>query len=306
MKPLISYYGGKQKIASKVVAELETIPHTVYCEPFFGGGAVFFARDVSRATNTTHYREAINDNSELLINLYRTIRKYPKEFNRLIQFTPYSQSEHKKAVDILKNHEQHDELEKAWAYYVSINQSFAHKLNHGWRHEVFSKNSASTWATKQSNILPVVNRLKYAYIGCEDALRFIRRWDSPQTLFYLDPPYPNTHLGHYGGYTLDDFQALCDLLDSIQGSYVLSNYPQPIEPKSCQRKIEIKTKMSASGAGKVKADRTRKATDEELGKVERTEVLWICDRSENIREELKDIALRNRKRRPAQQLSLFN
>jgi DNA modification methylase len=38
MKPIISYYGGKQRIASRIVDVLRTIPHTVYVEPFAGSG----------------------------------------------------------------------------------------------------------------------------------------------------------------------------------------------------------------------------------------------------------------------------
>ena len=44
MRTPISYYGGKQRMASKIVALMP--PHTVYVEPFFGGGAVFFAKPV--------------------------------------------------------------------------------------------------------------------------------------------------------------------------------------------------------------------------------------------------------------------
>ncbi|MGE0566949.1 MAG: DNA adenine methylase, partial [Bacteroidia bacterium] len=41
MKTPITYYGGKQNMIKHL---LEIIPtHTSYCEPFFGGGALFFA-----------------------------------------------------------------------------------------------------------------------------------------------------------------------------------------------------------------------------------------------------------------------
>jgi len=40
MKTPISYYGGKQKLVSKI---LQLVPeHKLYCEPFVGGGAVFW------------------------------------------------------------------------------------------------------------------------------------------------------------------------------------------------------------------------------------------------------------------------
>ena len=42
MKTPISYYGGKQQLASKIVSLFPE--HKIYCEPFIGGAAVFFAK----------------------------------------------------------------------------------------------------------------------------------------------------------------------------------------------------------------------------------------------------------------------
>ena len=47
MKTPITYYGGKQTLLKYL---LPLIPqHRMYCEPFFGGGAVFFAKPKSEA-----------------------------------------------------------------------------------------------------------------------------------------------------------------------------------------------------------------------------------------------------------------
>lgn len=61
-KTPISYYGGKQAMLKKI---LPLIPdHVVYVEPFFGGGAVFFAKDKSEV-------EIINDYNSNVANFYR-------------------------------------------------------------------------------------------------------------------------------------------------------------------------------------------------------------------------------------------
>jgi DNA adenine methylase len=120
------------------------------------------------------------------------------------------------------------------------------------------------WANYLDALPDILARFRGVFVACEDALRFIERWDSPDTLFYCDPPYPGTYQGHYAGYTLDDWQRLCAALDACQGSYILSNYPQEIEPQTAQQRIELDAVMSA--AKDVRGEK-------------RVEVLWVCNRS---------------------------
>lgn len=60
MKTPITYYGGKQQMASTILAMIPS--HKIYCEPFFGGGAVFFAKGAS-------FLEVINDKNDLLVGI---------------------------------------------------------------------------------------------------------------------------------------------------------------------------------------------------------------------------------------------
>lgn len=283
MKPAFSYYGGKQRIASRILPHIEAIPHTVYVEPFAGGATLLFAKERRNVSNNGHYREVINDTNDLVINFYRVAQEQKEALSTKIQATLYSQSDYQRAKIICQNPDGYTDLERAWAFYVNINQSFARQLNAGWGTGVKSQNSAASWANRVRNLEEKLDRIKDVHVSSEDALRCIERWDSPQTLFYLDPPYPNTNQGHYDGYSLTDWQRLCDCLDNIAGSYVLSNYPQDVQPKSHQQRVELQAICSASGKGKVgKSNHERgvTASTESLGDRKRTEVLWICDRSQ--------------------------
>ncbi len=71
MNTPITYYGGKQKMASLIVSLIP--PHLLYCEPFVGGGAVFFHKSPSPA-------ECINDYSGHVANFYQVAKSdFPAE-----------------------------------------------------------------------------------------------------------------------------------------------------------------------------------------------------------------------------------
>jgi DNA adenine methylase len=279
MKPPLSYYGGKQRLASRIVNLIESMPHTVYSEPFCGGAAVLFNRTKPVASNSTHYREAVNDKNDLISNFYRVAKLQPTKLFALIDATLYSQIDYKKSIAICKSGEG-TELEKAWAVFVNCNMSFANKMNGGWGTQVKSQNSVFTWQARKTRLEQQLDRLKDVHIGNEDAIRFIDRWDSPTTLHYCDPPYVDTNCGHYGGYGQENLDKLIDKLSNCLGSFVLSGYSLTEAPHgwSC---IEIPITSSASGKGKVGRDRTD-GVIHDYGDRSRVEKLWYLDRSKQL------------------------
>lgn len=147
MKPLISYYGGKQRIASKILPHFPK--HTVYVEPFAGGAALLFAKPKPIVSNSSYYKEVLNDKNDLLIKLHRVAIEKREELELKIQATLYSQSDHRKAKEITKNPTDYDDVTKAWAFYVNINQSFSKTLGARWSIGVCSENCSATWHNKK-------------------------------------------------------------------------------------------------------------------------------------------------------------
>jgi DNA adenine methylase len=254
MKPPVSYYGGKQRIASRIVPLIPK--HTVYVEPFAGGAAVLFAKPWPAVTNSNHYREVINDTDGRLVNFYRMLRDRGPELIDKLRLTPFSEEEYRLAKDL----DSGDELERARRYYVNISQSFSHQLSKGWRKATTKENDPLTWMNKIDRLPQYLDRMSTMYISSTDAIKCIQQWDSPQTFFYCDPPYPGTDQGHYDGYTDADFLLLCATLDSIKGSFILSNYDHYAPPTHWERH-EIQATMSI--------DRRRQGANRK-----RTEVLW--------------------------------
>lgn len=273
MKPPISYYGGKQKIARKII---KLIPkHTVYVEPFAGGAAILFMKPDYRTNNQADYREVINDKDELLINFYRVLQDNPEPLINKLQLTLYSRAEHNKAKTILKNSNDYSALEKAWAYYVQIFQSFSTILFGVWRISTIEQNIANTWNNKVEGLGNYIKRMKGIHVESIDAIECIKKWDSPQTLFYCDPPYMNANQGYILKYSLEQQQELIDTLNNIQGSFLLSGYDdENIIISDNWERFSFEAFCSASGQGIRRSDKTKKATKEEIGNRKRIEVVW--------------------------------
>lgn len=67
--------------------------HRIYCEPFFGGGAVFFAKPKS-------YLEVINDKNERLITFYKQVQTHFDELHEMVANSLHSEADYFKAKDI--------------------------------------------------------------------------------------------------------------------------------------------------------------------------------------------------------------
>ncbi len=67
------------------------------------------------------------------------------------------------------------------------------------------------------------SRLSGVVIECLDFGDFIRRYDSPKTFFYLDPPYWGCE-NDYGKSVFEraDFQRIADLMSGIKGRFLMS------------------------------------------------------------------------------------
>lgn len=150
-------------------------------------------------------------------------------------------------------------VEQAWALYTRVFMAYGYDASStGWRTEKEGERL-------EPSILPTtVQRINSVYLECDDALAVIKRWDTPDTLFYCDPPYPNTNQGQYKGYTQADFEELVDTLDGIQGSFLLSCYPNEAVPKDWEV-FSFNTRMTAAGG---------KAMAEGRTDTKRVEMVW--------------------------------
>lgn len=213
LKTPISYYGGKQKMLPVL---LKLIPeHTIYTELFCGGAALFWAKNPSKIE---------------VINFYCVLQNKFDELKPLIDATLHSREQHSKANIIYKAPMIYTDIERAWAFWVSCTQSYLSSPGGTFTTSKKDKPAAPTKIHYAKNNLQynLSERLHRVTIEHDDVLKVLTRYDSADCFHYIDPPYYNADMGHYKGYSLEDFTNLLKKLSNVKGKFLLSSYPSDI------------------------------------------------------------------------------
>lgn len=224
MKPPITYFGGKTRLAPWIVQHLPAHQH--YVEPYAGSLAVLLAKQPSRM-------ETVNDLDGDLVTFWRVLREQPVELARACWLTPHSRAEHAEANVRVQPADLSD-LERARRVWVQLTQGRGGvRTNTGWRHYVDPAGSATSMpgylSGYVSRMRPAVERLRQVSLECRPALELIERYGkSENVLLYVDPPYlGSTRLS--GGYACEmksevDHRELAEALQRCRAAVVLSGY----------------------------------------------------------------------------------
>lgn len=180
MRAILKYPGAKNRLARWIV---EHIPkHKVYCEPFFGSGAVLFNKEPC-------YNEIVNDIDDDVYNFFKVLRTEPGKLAEGIKLTPYSRTEYEMAYrsDTL------DDVERARLFAIKCWQGFGcgNKYKNGFRRGIgaTSPNPAKAWGELYETLIEGAERLKNVQIEHKDAIDLIKSLRGKETFIYVDPPY---------------------------------------------------------------------------------------------------------------------
>ena len=224
------YYGGKFSHLDFILPLLPT-HFTHYCETFGGSGAVLINRMPAPV-------ETYNDLDGEVVNFFECLRDNGKELIRIISLTPFSRVE---LVNALAPAPSLTSLERARRFFVRARQTrtgLAQTSSEGrWAHCVLTSRAemagaVSRWLGSVEGLPVIVQRLQRVQIENAPAAEVVLRYDSPQTLFYCDPPYPHEARGDSKayGYEMTDceHEALAKVLRSVRGAVALSGYRCPL------------------------------------------------------------------------------
>ncbi len=217
-KTPISYYGGKQNMLQHI---LPNIPkHKIYTELFFGGGAVFFAKEKSDS-------EIINDTSDLVINFYEVCKTDFENLKAKIEATLFSRATYSVAWAIYRMPHLFNKLQQAWAFYVGTNMGFGCRIG-SWGFDKYGKRVKAFRNKKLQFDESILNRLSNVQIEHSDACKILELYNTKDAFHYIDPPYIDSNQGHYGGYSRDNYIELLKSLTKVKGKFILSSYPSDL------------------------------------------------------------------------------
>lgn len=148
---------------------------------------------------------------------------------REIQISLHSRDLHRKASVIYNHPDMFTTVQRAWALWVLSSQGFSGQLDSSYGYDVAKNSSPKKLNNKKEAFsLDLAIRLQDVQLECADALYIIRSRDRAESFFYCDPPYYNSDMVHYDGYSLADYTELLEALSNIKGKFMLSSYPSAV------------------------------------------------------------------------------
>jgi DNA adenine methylase len=276
----IKWHGGKYYLANWIISHFP--PHLAYVEPFFGAGAVLFARDSKRDWFLGHPEcdlqsngkpkahhagasEVINDINGELSNFWRCLQDDAlfSRFLRRIESTPFSEVEW--AAAKAASGSDRDNVERAVQFFIRYRQS---RQGLGKDFATLTRNrtrrgrneQVSAWLSAVEGLPEAHERLRNVVILNRDAVEVIRSQDGPYVLFYCDPPYLLETRTVQDCYEHEmsnaDHERLLKTLREVHGKVILSGYRNAIYDQSLADWNSVELEIdNKSGSGKTKQKR---------------------------------------------------
>lgn len=279
-KKLIAFgwYGGKYNHLDWLLPQLPESYHFV--DVFGGSAAVILNRDPSPI-------DTYNDINGEVVNFFKTLREKKNELIEQITLTPYSRQEYATACEIGPKLDQVEMARRFFIRAIMTRSGLATKSSLGrWANCITNSRTGmadvvSRWVGKPDRLVEVVDRFRKIQIENRPAIDLIQKYDTPNTLFYCDPPYIHESRKDRNTYAYEmsdaDHERLASVLNSIYGMLAISGYDSDmmndLYPESKWRKIEGPLKISHAS------------------KTQRQEYLWVNYPKERLLKQSNQISL---------------
>ena len=212
------YMGGDGRILHFIAKMLN--PHNVYVEVFGGLAPLLLNKPPSPL-------EVYNDVDGDLVNLFLVVKDKPRAFLEKASMLLHSREMYYTFLHRLRSGEWQDDVDRAVMFFYILRYSFSGKLGRGFStSKVPSSNPAKKYWSTLSKIKLVHKRLREVTVEKLDFRELIKKYDSPQTLFYLDPPHRFYGIEkgrdyYRSTFTEEDYEDLLIMLEKVKGKWLL-------------------------------------------------------------------------------------
>lgn len=206
----LPYIGGKRAIAKQIIAIFPK--HRTYVEPFAGGAQVFFHKEPSKV-------EVLNDLDGEMVNFFRVCQQHYEELLRYLRFMLVSRRWHEllKAADPATL----TDIQRAARHLYLLKNSYAGLIRSlNYKCHVVQPPGLNPERLPET-IEETHKRLARVQLENLPYETVLKRFDRPDTLFYLDPPYFGLKLYRHN-LTTADFEKMAERLQSLKAKFVLS------------------------------------------------------------------------------------
>lgn len=213
--PVAPYIGGKRKLWRRVTRAIDLVPHQSYGEVFMGMGGIFLRR------GRRPRAEYINDWSEDVATFFRILQRHYVAFLDMLRYQLTTRSNFERLLRVDPSTQ--TDLERAARFLYLQRLAFGGKV----AGRSFGVDAANSGGFDVSKLQPMLEQLHDRLTGVTiERLPwsdFIARYDRPEMLFYLDPPYHGSERD-YGAQLFDraEFAQMANQLGKIEGQFILS------------------------------------------------------------------------------------
>ena len=237
----LRWAGGKSRLRDLIVGLIP--PHSCYVEPFAGAAWVLFGKPQSDV-------EVLNDVDGEIVTFFRTLRDRYQELARSFEWELVSRAEFDRlaATDPTTL----TDTQRAHRFYYLIMAGWGGEAAHP-RFQTSRKDAGhgnrliGALATLSQRLQPVHQRLQSVIIEHLDWRDCVRRYDSPDTVMYLDPPYPGNGVNYrFNMKGQEEHLELALVLKESKCSWILSSY-DTARVRELFRDYHVTTVSAASG-----------------------------------------------------------
>lgn len=228
------WYGGKYSHLPFILRLIHRAgPHAKFVDVYGGSASVVLNKRPSPI-------DCYNDLDGEVVNFFRVLRDHASVLCRKLALTPYSREEYTSALS--PDRRCVDDIERARRFFIvarmtrnamalngaSFRWSYAKMLSR----RGMSKN-VSAWFGGIAELEDVAARLARIEVERVTATECVRLHDSPETVFYVDPPYVHdtrASCDDYGANEMDVLahEELAEALRNASGRVLLSGYNSPL------------------------------------------------------------------------------